>query len=56
MAEITGIARQDDRDQLIYALWRKWFTYAQIAKRVGVSSGAVQASLRRTAERLTGRR
>jgi hypothetical protein len=39
MAEITGIARQDDRDQLIYALWRKRFTYAQIKNRDSVSCG-----------------
>jgi hypothetical protein len=55
MYEQTGMT-QDQRDQLIYELWRKRLTYAKIARRVGLSIGGVQASLRRTAERMAGQR
>ena len=47
---------QDQRDVLIYDLYRRRVTYAKIAKRVGISVGAVKASLRRTTERMTGER
>jgi DNA-directed RNA polymerase specialized sigma24 family protein len=46
----------DERDALIYQLWRKRFTYAQIARRVGMSVGGVRCSLKRTAEKMTGLR
>jgi DNA-directed RNA polymerase specialized sigma24 family protein len=55
MYDQTGMT-QDQRDRVIYDLYRKRVTYAKIARRVGVSVGAVQASLRRTAERLAGER
>lgn len=55
MYDRTGMT-QDQRDVLIYDLYRRRVTYAKIAKRVGISVGAVQASLRRTTERMTGER
>jgi DNA-directed RNA polymerase specialized sigma24 family protein len=55
MYDRTGMT-QDQRDVLIYDLYRRRVTYAKIAKRVGISIGAVQASLRRTTERMTGER
>jgi DNA-directed RNA polymerase specialized sigma24 family protein len=42
------------RDTVIYDLWRKRVPYTKIAKRVGISVGAVRASLTRTGERMTG--
>lgn len=47
---------QDERDRVIYDLYRRRVTYAKIAKRVGISVGAVQTSLKRTAERMRGQR
>jgi hypothetical protein len=55
MYEQTGM-NQDDRDQMIYLLWRKRVSYAKIAKKVGVSIGAVRGSLTRTAQQMTGLR
>jgi len=51
----TGM-NQDQRDQIIWALRRRGVTYRRIASRVGVSVGAVQASLQRTQEKLAGER
>ena len=47
----TGMT-QPERDRVIWELRQRRHSYAKIAKAVGVSVGAVQASLRRTAERL----
>jgi len=55
MYEASGMT-ETVRDKLIYELWRKRVSYAKIAKRVGISVGAVRASLSRTGERMTGRR
>ena len=52
----TGMT-DDQRDLVIYQLRCKRVSYARIAKRVGVSIGAVRGSLARTAEKLgTGAR
>jgi DNA-directed RNA polymerase specialized sigma24 family protein len=45
-----------ERDRAIYNLYLKRVSYIKIAKRVGISVGAVRASLTRTAERMTGLR
>ncbi len=42
------------RDQVIYDLRRRRYSYAKIAKAVGVSVGAVRGSLARTAAKLGG--
>jgi hypothetical protein len=55
MYDRTGMT-QDQRDQLIWDLYQRRVTYARIASRVGVSVGAVQASLKRTVEKLRGER
>jgi transposase len=51
----TGM-NQDLRDQMIWTLRRRGVTYRRIAARVGVSMGAVQASLQRTREKQVGLR
>jgi DNA-directed RNA polymerase specialized sigma24 family protein len=55
MYELTGMT-MEERDEIIYNLWRRGVTYRVIARRVGCSTGAVQASLRRTGQRMRGLR
>jgi DNA-directed RNA polymerase specialized sigma24 family protein len=52
MYEATGMTG-DQRDAVIWELRRRHVTYARIARRVGCSVGAVQASLTRTAAKLS---
>jgi lambda repressor-like predicted transcriptional regulator len=49
--EETGLT-DVQRDQLIYQLRSRRWTYAKIARRVGVSVGAVRASLARSSAKL----
>jgi hypothetical protein len=51
MYEVTGMT-DAQRDLLIWQLRRRRVPFTRIAKRVGVSVGAVQASLRRPAAKL----
>jgi DNA-directed RNA polymerase specialized sigma24 family protein len=52
MYEATGLTG-DQRDAVIWQLRRKRVPYARIARRLGISVGAVQASLKRTAAKLS---
>jgi hypothetical protein len=47
MYEASGMTLEQ-RDQVIAALWRKRWSYTRIAKKVGISVGAVRGSLVRT--------
>jgi DNA-binding CsgD family transcriptional regulator len=51
MYRATGMT-DAQREHVIYDLRRRGHSYAKIARAVGVSVGAVQASLRRTAAKL----
>ncbi len=51
MYEATGLT-DSEREQMIWELWRRRYSYARIAKRIGVSVGAVRASVARTNEKL----
>lgn len=41
-----------ERDQLAWELWRRRYSYSKIAKHIGVSVGAVRASVARTNTKL----